>query len=190
MGNILSAFLLLVAFLLLGFFIWMLYTFVRSGFGKYPPSISSFGQMNKVMIRLADEILSSSAEPLEIIDMGSGTGKVLRELAKKYPMHHFTGYEWDFFVYRAAKLLCSGYKNITLYRRNFMNADLSDKDLIIAFCGNEIAPEISDKILREAKPNVKIISEAFRIPNLPNEMEYEAKTWKVMPIKVFTYSLS
>ena len=189
--EITSGIIVLFVTLVSAFFgIWVLFTFVRSKFGKYPPAISSFGKMNKVMLACADEVLANGNGTLEVIDMGSGTGKVLRELAAKYPQHNFVGYEWDIFVFTLAKILCRSFKNITLYRRNFMTAPLGDKDLIIIFCGNEIAKELSDKILKEAKPSAKVISEAFRMPALPNEKKYEATTWKFMPIKVFTYSLS
>ena len=190
MSGFISFLMLLLYILPTVFCGWLLYTFVRSGFGKYPPFISSFGKMNRVMLLRAEEILSASEKPLQIIDMGSGSGKILRELAAKYPQHTFTGYEWDTCVHNLAKFLCRRYPNITLYHANFMSAELGDKDLIITFCGNEIAPELSDKILKEAKSGCKIISEAFRLPNLPNENVHEAKTWGFMPIKVFTYSLS
>lgn len=189
MGAFYSFITLLMIFITTVFGFWVLYTFIRSGFGKYPPAISSFGNMNRVMLSCADEILSLSKKSMQVIDMGSGTGKILRELAAKYPEHRFIGYEWDMFVFILAKVLCRRYKNITLYRRNFMSADIADKDLIIVFCGNEIAKELSAKILKEAKSGVKVISEAFRLPSLPDEKEYEAKTWGFMPIKVFTYSL-
>lgn len=188
--NIISALCVLcIGFLAACFGLWTVYSFLRSRLGKYPPSISSFGNMNKVMIELAGEILSGAEKPMKVVDMGSGTGKILRTLSVKYPQHNYTGYEWDLFVYKISRVMCRRHKNIVIHKKDFMTADISSEDLIITFCGNEIADELSRKILKEAKSGVRVISEAFRLPALPDEKVYKAKTWGFMPIKVYTYYL-
>lgn len=172
-------------------YLYIIYSFlITSQCGKYPPYFPSFGKMKKIALDEADKILSPEQHPQNIMDLGCGSGGMLIPLAKRYPQHHFIGYEWSNLALMLARFHTKKHTNITIIRGDFMQADLSKQNLILCFGGNEIAQELSQKLLHELPQDSFIVSSAFRMHGFTKSKEVAAKTYGFMPIKVFVYQQS
>ncbi len=168
------------------FNVYLIWSYIRCGFGKYPPVISSFGTARHIVLKQAEEFLAGSSLQRRVVDLGCGCGSLLLPLAAQFPQHEFIGLEWDMFAYLLIRFRSRKLKNIRLIYGNFMVYDWSNFDLILCFIGNDIASEVAAKICREGKKDVRVISEAFVLPGLKTEKEIAARTYW-MPLKVFVY---
>ena len=159
--SIFSFILLIVAVV---FEYYVIYTFIKSKMGKYPPFVTTKKAMLEVISNAAAFTLSSE-ETKNVVEPGCGDARILKTLADKYPQHNFVGYEWDRFPYFLAKIKTRKYKNIKIERKNFMTADYTDVKLVVLFTGNEIAQELSSKLRQDLPKGAIVISESFELPN-------------------------
>lgn len=168
---------------------WLVYSYIRSSCGRYPPYFPSFGQMKKAALQQAGEILKHSPRCLKVIDLGCGDGRMLRPLAKQFREHSFQGYEWSWFPYKLACWFGRSCGNLEYIHADFMTQNLSAANLILCFLGNEIAPELSLKLKKELKPGSIIISSAFALQDLTLLQEITTRNYLFLPIKVFIYQV-
>jgi len=98
-----------------------------------------------------------------VIDLGSGDGRLLVEAAKRGAT--VIGYELNPFLvwWSQSKLLPYG-NRATVYRKNLLDADLSQATVIYIFGITSIMPLIAKKLMEECRPSTKIISFAFELP--------------------------
>ena len=103
-------------------------------------------QARQAMLLLFDEVSSKEAlkestatqikkEVGPIYELGSGWGSLLIPLAKQYPQRKIVAYElsimpWLTTIIRVKVL---GLKNVTVYRQNFLNADLTEAAVILCY---------------------------------------------------------
>ena len=68
-----------------------------------------------------------------IVELGSGWGNLLIAFAKQYPQQNIVGYELSLLPWLTSLLFIKilGLKNITLHRKDFLKADLSQASLIL-----------------------------------------------------------
>lgn len=165
--------------------VYLIFSYVRCGFGKYPPVIGSFGAARREVLSQAEKLLAGRPQQ-QVVDLGCGYGSLLLPLAAKFPQHVFVGLEWDWVAYLVMRFRSRNKKNLHVLYGNFMTRDWSRFDLILCFIGNEIAGAAADKICRECRDTARIISEAFALPGLYAEKEIAARTYG-MPLKVFVY---
>ncbi len=106
------------------------------------------------------------------VDLGSGDGRVILELAKWG--FHVTGYEIrNELVERSKKRVAErGYtKEITIIEKSFWDADLSQFDLIYIYGMGTIMGRIEEKFNTEARSGTVIITNIFRLPRLREKKE-------------------
>lgn len=168
---------------------YLIFSYIRSSYGQYPPYCPSFGQMKKTALREASTILQSSAQNMQVIDLGSGDGRLLRPLAATFPQHHFCGYEWSWLPYKIAKFYGRKLPNLEYKHQNFMPINIKNADLIICFLSNEISTVLSAKLSHELRPGTLVISSAFAIPGLRVIKEITTRNFRFLPIKVFIYQI-
>jgi len=79
--------------------------------------------------------LSYEAGTGPIFELGSGWGNLLIPLAIKHPQRKIVGYELSFMPWLTTVILKKilGFKNIQLYRKNFLHADLTSASVIICY---------------------------------------------------------
>lgn len=100
-----------------------------------------------------------------VVDLGSGDGRLLIEAAKRGAKA--IGYELNPFMVWIARWRARGFRDrITIHRKNLLEADLKEVTLVFVFGMEWIMPKISDKLIAEAKPDVRIVSFAFSLPRL------------------------
>lgn len=165
--------------------IYILASFIRCR-GKYPPFISSFGQVKRDVLKIAGEILAKKAEGARAADLGCGSGVLLAELAKDFPKTEFWGFEWDPVAYACARRKTGNYRNIKLCYGDFMKADVSDFDLILCYVGTGLEQELGNKLNREIKPGAVVVSEVFELAELKPVCRYESSLCRV-PAVVYVY---
>jgi SAM-dependent methyltransferase len=103
----------------------------------------------------------------KVCDLGSGDGRLLFLAAQKGATA--TGLEINPYLVlltRFKKFLYFRNLNIKVYWKNFWNADFGDYDIIYLYLIPWRMDRLEAKIIREAKPNVTIISNSFMFPNL------------------------
>ena len=159
--DIFSFFLLIVA---VAFEYYVIYTFIKSKKGKYPPFVPTKKAMLEEICDATDFVLSAP-EAKNVVEPGCGDARILKTLADKYPQHSYIGYEWDHVPYFLAKFKTRKYKNIKIQRQNFMLADYTSTNLVVLFTGNEIAQELSAKLRQDLQKGAVIVSESFELPN-------------------------
>lgn len=101
------------------------------------------------------------------IDLGSGDGRVVLEFAKQ--KIKADGYELKepLVVKSRQRIIDAGLDDIaTIHQKSFFDADLSQYDIIYIYGMNSVMGKIEQKIISEAKPGTKILSNVFRFPHL------------------------
>ena len=70
-----------------------------------------------------------------LIDLGSGWGTLVIAVARKYPHQQVLGYELSWFPWLVSiiRKYSLGLDNLTLYRKDFKNAELSNASILLSF---------------------------------------------------------
>ncbi len=98
-----------------------------------------------------------------VIDLGSGDGRLLVEAAKRGAT--VIGYELNpLLVWWSRKKLSDFGNRATVYRKNLLDADLSEASVIYLFGITSIMPQIAKKLTAECRSGTRIISFAFELP--------------------------
>jgi Histone methylation protein DOT1 len=102
-----------------------------------------------------------------IVDLGSGWGNVVMQLAKKFPHCHIVGYETSPIPYYFSRVwaLFSKHPNLKIYRKNFFNEDLSEIALVYCYLYPGAMKELREKFINELKPGTIVFSNTFAIPD-------------------------
>lgn len=102
-----------------------------------------------------------------VVDLGSGDGVVLIEAARRGAIAK--GWEINPFLVIWTKIVArlkGLHKNIFVYAKPYQTADLHKASVIFCYNMPKFMPTVNEKIRKEAKKNVKIVSYKFPIPNL------------------------
>ena len=137
----------------------IVYSTIKLGITPMPSSSKAY----LAMMQLVDE-----TDTGVIADLGSGWGNVVIRLAKKHPNRKVIGYELSYLPWLISTILKKllGLKNLTLYRQDFYQVDLSKVSVVVCYLFPEAMKKISDKLQLE-KPNIEfLISNNFVLPNL------------------------
>jgi len=128
--------------------------------------------------------LAGVAPGMKVVDLGSGDGRVVIELAKRGCVAY--GYEINPFLvlrsrYRIKKAGLQG-KAFVCWK-NFWKKDLSSFDLIFVYGISPIMKGLDKKLRRELKPGTKIISVTYPLPNWEHRESavssaYSPPSWK------------
>jgi protein-L-isoaspartate O-methyltransferase len=103
----------------------------------------------------------------QIADIGSGDGRVLIALAKKFNFKKAVGYEIDpplISKSRAAIKEAKLSKKIEIKNEDLWLADLSQYDVIVVYFIPRLMKKLEEKLLHELKPGAQVISVFFTFP--------------------------
>ncbi|HVM90387.1 MAG TPA: hypothetical protein VMU11_00635 [Verrucomicrobiae bacterium] len=152
MSNLLSTILVVLA----------LFLFARyfGGMGIGAPWLP----VRKQDIKAAFDLVDVGANDL-VIDLGSGDGRLLVAAAEKGAA--VAGYELNPILCFISWLRLKRFGDrAVVHRRNLLKADVSRASVIFIFGMEWIMPLVSEKLKREARREVKIVSFAFELPGL------------------------
>jgi len=110
-----------------------------------------------------------------LYDLGCGDGRVMLAAYKKYQIKGI-GFEINPFVFWLAKIRTFFYRQkIHIHCKNLFKQDFKNADYFFLYLIPELANEVSNKLLSEAKPNTLIISYKFPLPklNLIKKLEFK-----------------
>ncbi|MCC6563436.1 class I SAM-dependent methyltransferase [Candidatus Uhrbacteria bacterium] len=103
-----------------------------------------------------------------VVDLGSGDGRLLVESAKRGA--RAVGYELNPFMVWVSRVRLKKFGARTaVHRRNLLEADLKDVTVVFVFGMEWIMPLISEKLKREARRDLRVVSFAFTLPGLIEE---------------------
>lgn len=174
--------------LLVWIWIAIIKLYTNKHYRECPPYVPSFGIEKKIIINRTAEILKKTNRKLIILDPGCGCGSLLLKLAKKFSEHQFIGVEWGKFAALIAKFRARKLKNVQILCQDLFEYDFSQIDIIVCFLMDTLMEKFGDKVLKEHKKAQIIISNTFKIPNLP--LYEEIKTGKCLFFKnVYIYKL-
>lgn len=185
-NGIITFFALLIGFLALLYVAYQLYSFVKCGCGKYGPFVSSYGQIKEDILEEARKVLKSSKKKLKITDLGCGSGALLIPLAKEFPEHEFIGIEWDIVPLTMGKIKSRGLKNIRFEKKDYMQTDHSDMDLIMCYVLKTTGEPLGKKLSQEIKESTIVISEMFPLYHLEQIKEITSSIYGITE-KIFVY---
>lgn len=119
---------------------------------------------NRVTARAVARLLPAGAR---VIDLGSGTGTLLRRCAIARPDCLFTGVESAPLPYLISRWRCANAPNVVLRRADLWEADLGQYDVIYAFLSPEPMARLERKLERELGSGALFVSNSFPLPERP-----------------------
>ncbi|MGK0441275.1 MAG: 16S rRNA A1518/A1519 N6-dimethyltransferase RsmA/KsgA/DIM1 with predicted DNA glycosylase [Pseudohongiellaceae bacterium] len=130
------------------------------------------------------ETAGAGTESGPIVDLGSGWGSLIIRLAVKYPSRQVVGYELSIMPWFVAMLVSKllGLKNLTVYRQDFLKADLSAASVIVCYLFPAGMAALDAK-LAEQKTTIRyLISNNFALPSLSAEKTLNLDDFYQSPI--------
>jgi len=170
------------------YLIYQAYSFIRCGCGKYGPFVSSYGKIKEDILDEARAVLKKSKKPLNVTDLGCGSGALLLPLAKEFPNHRFIGLEWDIVPLTMGKVKAhmAGLKNISFVKGDYMKTSHADMDLIMCYVLKVTGEPLGKKLAKEIKESCVVISEMFPLGHL-TEVKQIKSSLAGIPEKIFVY---
>ena len=133
------------------------------------PSSSKAQAAMLQLITLANTQVDSNQDSKKgaIIELGSGWGNLLIAIAKQYPQRNIVGYELSLLPWLTSLLVIKilGLNNITLHRKDFLKADLSQASLMLCYLYPGAMLKIKDKLKKEPGQLEYFISHNFSLPS-------------------------
>ncbi len=103
-------------------------------------------------------------EGLRVVDLGAGTGALLRRLAAARPDARFLGIEHAPLPWLLARLATRGRANCTVARGDFWRHGLADCDVAYAFLSPVPMARLWEKARAEMRPGTLLVSNGFPVP--------------------------
>ena len=114
-----------------------------------------------------------------VIDLGAGDARILMEASKRQPTIRAIGYEGALGVWLLSKLrIALRGSSVQMQYGDFMNVDLSKADVVFTYLSVAMMKKLKGKFDRELKDGARVISHAFRIPDMSPDQEEQI----VMPL--------
>ncbi len=104
--------------------------------------------------------------PVHLVDLGCGTGELLRRLAMSRPDCRFTGVENAPLPWLIARLRNRNLRNVTIRRDDLWSVHLGQFDVVYAFLSPVPMPRLGRKAAIEMRADALLIANSFEIPGL------------------------
>ncbi len=116
-------------------------------------------------------------KPCQVVfDLGAGDGRVLLAAEKREPKICATGYEGALGVWMLSKArVALRRSNVQMRMKNFMTEDFSKADVIFTYLSIAMMKALKPKFDRELKKGARVITHAFRVPDMQPDKEAVVK---------------
>ena len=104
---------------------------------------TSLKKIDKDLIALIPKYISNT-EQTTVVELGCGTGHVLRFLDSNFKWHKVVGVELDFVTNWIAKFL-SNKTNMEIIQKDIFAYQIPDKSLVYCFLGTEVMDKLKEK---------------------------------------------
>lgn len=122
------------------------------------------------------QLESCLAPEAHLLDLGAGTGTVLRWLSRRRPDLRLTGIEQAQLPWLIGRLTLSG--QVNWQRGDYMGLDLAHYDVVYAFLSPAAMPALWEKARAEMRPDSLLISNTFAVPGVDADVELALNDWK------------
>ena len=131
-----------------------------------PPAV---GTPKKIIKEILAEIKPKQGSLF--IDLGSGSGQVIRIAVKKYRVTGL-GIEINPLLVLWSKIMIflENSKGITFKRKNYLAVDLSSADTIFFYLLPKYLPPVVEKIEKECRKNTLVVSQRFKVEKWTNKL--------------------
>lgn len=155
--------------------VWYLFGFILLWL-VFSPAITS-----RVPLYLSGEQALRQLEGLllpdmRVLDLGAGTGTVLRWLARRRSDVGLTGIEQAFLPWLMGRLTLSS--RVRWLRGDYADLNLGDYDVVYAFLSPAAMLALWEKAQVEMKPGSLLISNTFAVPGVEADAEVALHDWK------------
>lgn len=155
------------------------------------PTVTSTPAVRKKMREIleAESAKHKSDKPFEILDLGSGTGKLTLEIGRDLPQASITGIEISIvpYILSLVRKFFWRNKNVTYKRENFWPYDISNVNAITIYMTAKIQERMEKKLRAELPTGTLII---LNETHLPGWDPIETHTVGVFNVKVVVYRKS
>ncbi len=110
---------------------------------------------------------------LKVIDLGAGTGGLLRRLAQARPDARFTGVEHAPLPWLAGRMNARGLTNLAIERSDLWRRPLGGQDVVYTFLSPKVMLRLWQKVRAEMRPGTLLISSSFPVPDVEPERVVE-----------------
>ena len=135
--------------------------------------VFAFGGISIIgaMLATADAVaaLLPRDHPIRLLDLGSGTGSLLRPLARQRPDCRCEGVESAPAPYLLSRILARHQHNIALARGDFFKMPWGDYDLVYAFLSPVPMSAVWNKARAELRPGALLVSNSFPVEGVDPE---------------------
>ncbi len=115
----------------------------------------------------AIEALLPSHEGARFVDLGSGLGGLLIDLARRHPAQHFVGVETapaPLMISKLRRALAGNPSNVSIRYDDIWRLDLGDFDVVYCFLSPAPMARLFAKAAAEMKPGSLFVSNSFAVP--------------------------
>lgn len=161
----------------------IVWTTLSAGMSPMPSSKKARDAMIH-LLESAGEGGGAEAESWPIIDLGSGWGSLIIRLAVKYPSRQVVGYELSFLPWLVTVIITKllGLKNITVYRQDFLKADLSACSVMVCYLFPAGMAALEAKLTTDETKTQYLISNNFALPSLTAEKTIHLNDFYKSPV--------
>lgn len=119
---------------------------------------------NRDTARVVAELLPAG-RPIGMVDLGSGTGRLLKILAEQRRESRFVGIESAPVPYLISRLAARALPNCSMQRGDFWQATFGEFDVVYAFLSPVPMPRLWRKLKTEMRPGSVLIANSFPVPD-------------------------
>lgn len=138
------------------------FTFNR---GNIPTMNTDGGLMRKMVQMLKEDAGRKSGTNYNVIDCGSGTGKLSRMIARAIPSSNVLGLETAKWPLEQSRLMqrMMGIKNLQYQQQDFFVQDYASTDAVVAFLNARVTEALGERLYAQLKPNALVITNEFEL---------------------------
>jgi len=151
--------LLFLVFCAFGLFCWVIFININLLYYIFL-KVPNFSTGNSALGKILRDV--DLGEAKKFYDLGSGNGKVISAIAKRYPNLECVGIEYNIAGICFSKFRNNFLKNKVIYRmENFFKTDIRDADIVYTFLFPELVERLENKFSQEIKKGGLVIANTF-----------------------------